>query len=49
MLEIAAHDKKRAGDSISVIWVEQVGSFEIREMPMEDFKTMVRKRLAASL
>ena len=49
MLEIAAHDKKRAGDRISVVWVEQVGSCEIREMLMEDFKTMVRERLGASL
>ena len=49
MLEIAAHDKKRAGDSISVVWVEQVGSCEIRKMPMEEFKAMVRKRLAASV
>ena len=49
MLEIAAHDKKCAGDSISVVWVEQVGSCEIRKMPMEEFKAMVRKRLAASV
>lgn len=46
MLEIAAHDKKRAGKDISVVWVEKVGTCEIRKMPMEDFKTMVRKRLA---
>lgn len=47
MLEIAAHDKKRAGKNISVVWVETVGSFELRDMPMEDFKAMVRERLDA--
>ena len=46
MLEIATHDKKRAGDDISVVYVEEVGSFELRKMPMEEFKTVARKRLS---
>lgn len=45
MLEIATHDKKCAGSQIDVIWVGAVGSCEIRKMPMEDFKAMVRARL----
>lgn len=47
MLEIATHDKKCAGRDISVIWVEEAGSCEIRKMPMEAFKAMVRERLAS--
>ena len=46
MLEIATHDKKCAGQEISVIWVEQAGACEIRTMSMDAFKAMVRGRLA---
>ena len=29
------HDKKMAGDKITVIYVEKVGSFELRDMPFD--------------
>ena len=35
------HDKKCSGGSVSVIVSEEIGSFEIRSMKVEDFKNMV--------
>ncbi len=45
MLELASHDKKCAGKEISVIWVEEVGSFEIRRLSLEDWKQQIRTAL----
>ena len=46
MLEIAAHDKKCDGSDVSIVWVEQVGTFELRKMPLLDWKQMIRERLS---
>ena len=48
ILNIAAHDKKRSGSDISVVWVEEIGSCEIKKMPMEDWKAMIRQNLDAT-
>lgn len=48
ILNIAAHDKKRSGSDISVVWVEEIGSCEIKKMPLEDWKTLIRKNLDAT-
>ncbi|MBQ8431709.1 MAG: 3-dehydroquinate synthase [Clostridia bacterium] len=45
ILNIAAHDKKRSGSDISVVWVESIGSCEIRRMPLEEWKQMIRTNL----
>ncbi len=42
-LSIASHDKKRSGDDISVVYVEEIGSCEIRRMPLETFKNTIRQ------
>lgn len=42
MLSLASHDKKRTGDEISVVWVEEAGSFELRKMPLETWKEQIR-------
>ena len=42
MLENASHDKKCAGKDISVVWVEEVGSFRICKMPLEAWKEQIR-------
>lgn len=47
MLEIAAHDKKCDGRDVSIVWVEEVGTFEFRKMPLEVWKQMIRERLIA--
>lgn len=41
-LDIVSHDKKCAGDSISVVWVEEIGSFELRKMPLSEWKEQIR-------
>lgn len=43
VLDAASHDKKCAGDTISVIYVPAVGTFEIRNMPIEDWKKEMRE------
>ena len=48
ILNIAAHDKKRSGNEISVIWVDEIGSCEILKMPLNDWKDMIRKNLNAT-
>ena len=48
ILNIAAHDKKRSGKDISVIRVDEIGSCEILKMPMDDYKTMIRKNLGVA-
>ena len=42
MLSIASHDKKCEGDSISVVYVPEVGHFEIRKMSIEEWKQEIR-------
>lgn len=45
ILELASHDKKCAGKDISVIWVEDVGSFEIKQLPLDVWKEQIRNTL----
>jgi 3-dehydroquinate synthase len=44
-LEAASHDKKCSGGDISVIYVNEIGSCEIRKMPTDDWKNEIRKSL----
>ena len=46
ILTLSAHDKKRSGSNISVVWVEEIGSCEIRTLPLEDWKQTIRKTLS---
>lgn len=41
--EALSHDKKLSGDTITVIYAEKAGSFEMRPMPLADFKETVYK------
>ena len=45
MLEHASHDKKCMGNDISVVWVEEVGSCEIRKMPLAVWNEQIRTAL----
>ena len=47
MLESASHDKKASGNEISVVWVEEVGTCEIRKMPIGEWKQQIRTALDA--
>ncbi len=40
------HDKKLDGDEISVVYVENIGSCEIKKMPLAEFKRKIREALA---
>lgn len=45
LIEACKHDKKLGGDKISVIFVEEIGSFLIKEMPFCEFTELVRQVL----
>ena len=45
MLSIAAHDKKCDGGAISVVYVDEVGSFEIVKMPLGEWQETIRSTL----
>ena len=44
-LRVASHDKKRAGANISVIFVEEIGSYEIKKMSLEEWYAQIRTSL----
>ncbi|MEE0969806.1 MAG: 3-dehydroquinate synthase [Clostridia bacterium] len=46
MLDIATHDKKCDGGSISPVFVDVPGSFEIKKMPIEEWKELIRERFS---
>lgn len=39
--EAISHDKKLSGESITVVYAQEAGSFELRTMPLIDFKATV--------
>ncbi len=42
MLDIASHDKKCDGDAISVVYVPEVGHYELIKQPIEEWKASIR-------
>lgn len=46
LLEAMAHDKKRAGDKITVVYVPRIGSFELRELNFESYIEQIEKVVA---
>ena len=45
MIGYAAHDKKCDGNDISVVFVEDVGSFRLSKMPLDEWKARVREAM----
>ncbi len=43
MLAAVAHDKKCTGDSVSAIYVPEVGHFEIQKLPLCEWQEKIRK------
>ncbi len=43
IIDIMSHDKKKSGDSISVIWVPKIGSFEIKKISFNELKEVIIK------
>ena len=42
IIEFMSHDKKKAGNSISVIWVSKIGSYEIKKMTLSELKEVIK-------
>ena len=45
LLEAIRHDKKMSGDKITVIFVNTVGEYEMKEMPFDVFAQKIRGSL----
>ncbi len=43
IIDFMSHDKKKSGDSISVIWVSEIGSYEIKKMNLTELKEVILK------
>lgn len=43
LIEACRHDKKAAGDTITVVFVPSVGSFEMKQIPFAEYETMIRE------
>lgn len=43
IIDIMSHDKKKSGDSISLIWVNKIGSFEIKKISFNELKEVIIK------
>jgi 3-dehydroquinate synthetase len=43
--EAVRHDKKASGDNITFIWVEEAGSFEMRNCTMKEFDSLIKEKL----
>lgn len=45
LIEACRHDKKNSGDSITVVYVPEIGRFELRKMPFTEYAELIRKVL----
>ena len=45
-LDLVVHDKKCKGGKVSAIYVDRIGSFEISDVEIEEFKATVKENLA---
>ncbi len=45
LLNACKHDKKLQGGDITVVYVPEIGKFELKKMPFSEFETMIRKAL----
>ncbi len=43
VIKAVAHDKKRSGNDITVVFVNEIGSFEFKTMNFSDYEQMVRQ------
>ena len=45
ILEICRHDKKASGNDITVVYVPEIGKFELRTIPFSQYEEMIRQVL----
>jgi 3-dehydroquinate synthase len=43
LIEFSRHDKKLSGNTLSLIYVGEVGSFEERKIPFEEYEQIIRR------
>ena len=43
LIEFARHDKKKSGDSINLIFVNEAGTFEDKNIPFSEYESMIRE------
>lgn len=46
MIEACRHDKKADGDAITVVYVPEIGTFEMKTIPFAEYETMLREGLS---
>ena len=45
IVEACRHDKKAAGDNITIVYVPEIGKFELKTIPFADYEEMIRQVL----
>lgn len=45
IIEASRHDKKAAGDDITIVYVSEIGKFELRKIPFGEYEEMIRQVL----
>ena len=43
LIEVSRHDKKAAGDAISIVFAPEIGQFVFKTIPFSEFEVMVRE------
>ena len=49
LLSYIGHDKKKLGDTVKAVYVDQIGSFEFRDMDMEQMRQCIQNHKNAQL
>ena len=49
LMQYIGHDKKKLGDSLNVVYVPAIGSFEFRKMDMEQMRQCIRQHKEARI
>ena len=42
ILEAISHDKKKSGDKVTVVFVEKVGDFEMKELTLNELEELLK-------
>ena len=43
LIEAARHDKKLSGDKITVVYVSEIGKFELKKIPFSEYSQLIRQ------
>ena len=45
LIEALKHDKKASGDNITIVYVSEIGSCELKKMAFSEYEKMIKKVL----